>query len=436
VSTVKEYKRHTVEGRDDVELYKPGPLGLKPDSASKAPADEKKTAKPLPFAVEDEQSAKKKPQVIDGSHIQPKDRRGSGGPGARMAAPETRTRSSLMDDLKAEIDSPTPPPDEVLPEPGTTRAGKPVAAEAAPEPPEAKPEPKRKSAKPASAEPEAQAADKNDPKPQKKRKRMSTDPREQGRMVADSVVGGFVGALRGQAAKRGGALTVEDVEALSSSFERQAEVLAETFSRQLKGFAEARDKSHWVHERTHALNRVVVKKFSHLLVDEPELGKKPDGLSRRILPGFFSALEMMIGTEHLEEFESQAQATTEKLRRRFGAEFSWDHAYAHRDTKALILDVLIAAAPHFEELDRRLEWMRELINSHLPPAKPHSAKPDWALNDIGLIRLLDALFSDLRVALEDDLGRLRITKRHGFEVLEALLEAFETFDKKIEAAKK
>ena len=144
---------------------------------------------------------------------------------------------------------------------------------------------------------------------------------------------------------------------------------------------------------------------------------------------------MMIGAEHMEEFESQANNITDKLRRRHGAQFSWDHAYAHRESKALILDVLVAAAPHFEELDKRLDWMRERINTQLPPAKPTSTKPDWSLEPIGLVRLLDALFADLRVALEDDLGRLRITNRHGFEVLEALLHAFETFEKKIAAAK-
>jgi len=81
-----------------------------------------------------------------------------------------------------------------------------------------------------------------------------------------------------------------------------------------------------------------------------------------------------------------------------------------------------------------MAWMLGLINADLPAPKPQSANPDWKLDQIGLVRVLDALFADLRTALEDDLGRLRITKRHGFEVLEALLEAFETFDKKIAAA--
>ena len=43
-------------------------------------------------------------------------------------------------------------------------------------------------------------------------------------------------------------------------------------------------------------------------------------------------------------------------------------------SKALVLDVLVAAAPHFEDLEKRLEWMRELINSNMPPAKPRG----WA----------------------------------------------------------
>ena len=417
MSTVKNYERETVDGRDDVEVYKPGKLGIRAGPSTSGDMNKKPEPDKLPFAVEDEKSPSiKKPNVIHGEPGQ-RDRRKGPGDLAKPAAGGAK-RSSLMDDLKAELSTPTPPP---APKPKP----KPVAAPA----PQAKP----KAEKPAPAQQKAPVAAAPEPK---KRKRMSTDPQEQGRMVAESVVGGFVGALRGQAAKRGGQLTVDDVEALSQSFERQADVLAETFSRQLKGFAEARNKSHWTQERVNSLNRLVVKKFSHLLVDETDIGKKPEGLSRRILPGFFHALEMMIGVEHLNEFESQANRIVEKLRQKFGAEFSWDHAYAHREAKALVLDVLVAAAPHFEDLEKRLEWMRELINSNMPPPKPASGNPSWTLDAIGLVRLMDALFADLRVALEDDLGRLRITKRHGFEVLEALIEAFETFDKKIAEAGK
>lgn len=404
----KDYKLRVVKGREDVEVFKPEE---RPGASVKS-GDKKPGA--LPFSVEEEKPLGAPPRVIHGEPGQ-RDRRKT--EVSKGAAAGGRIKSSLLADLQSELEAPTPPPVSPKKPPAPAKSEVPPAAPPAVAPP------------PAAAPPQPAPA-------AKKRKRMSTDPQEQGRMVAESVVGGFVGALRGQAARRGGMLSVDDVEALSSSFERQAEVLADTFSRQLKGFAEARNKSHWTHERVNSLNRLVVKKFSHLLVDETEIGKKPDGLSRRILPGFFHALEMMIGKEHLDEFDANANRIVDKLRQRHGAEFSWDHAYAHRDAKALILDLLVAIAPHFEELDKRLEWLRELINSNMPPAKPTSGKPDWTLDQIGLVRLLDAVFADLRTALEDDLGRLRITKRHGFEVLEALLEAFETFDKKIAAAAK
>lgn len=388
MSTHKNYQKQTVKGQGDVELYTPGKLGTRPfDSDPEEPAAKKRGV--LPFAIEDERPAAAIPQVIEGE------------PGERERAAEplqvagnvatVAKKPNLMDDIKAEIDAPTPPPTKkAAPNKKPTPPASPPAAKAKPKPEEPK-----------------------------KRKRMSTDPKEQGRVVAQSVVDGFVGALRGQAAKRGGQLSIEDVNALSSSFERQADKLADTFARQLKGFADAKSKSHWTHERVNALHRILVKRFSHLLVEETDLKEKPDGLSRRMLTGFFHALEMMIGKEQLAVFEEDANRIAAKLRERLGSDFSWDHVYAHRDSKALILDLLVASAPHFEELDKRMAWMLDLINGDLPLARPQSANPDWKLDPIGLVVVLDALFLDLRVALEDDLGRLRITKRHGFEVLEA-----------------
>jgi len=418
MATLKNYKRKTVKGQEDVEVYTPGAFGARLAKGSDEESAKKKRGV-LPFSVEEEKGSYKTPQVIEGEPGQRDRRKEPVQTGGSVEAP--KKKSNLLDDIKAEISSPTPPP--LAPAAKTKTENTPSPAKpAAPSKPSTPP----KAAEAPAAKPAAPE--------QKKRKRMSTDPKEQGRVVAQSVVDGFVGALRGQAAKRGGHLSVEDVDALSSSFERQADKLADSFARQLKSFSDAKAKSHWTQERVNSLNRILVKRFSHLLIDESELKTKPEGLSRRMLPGFFHALEMMIGKEQLAAFEQDANRITGKLRERLGDDFSWDHAYAHRDSKALILDLLVAAAPHFEELDKRMAWMLGLINADLPAPKPQSANPDWKLDQIGLVRVLDALFADLRTALEDDLGRLRITKRHGFEVLEALLEAFETFDKKIAAA--
>lgn len=426
MSTIKNYRRSDEDTPEGVEVFTPGRMGIRPDVVADTAAPQKKQRGVLPFAIEEEKPGLQTPPVIEGEPGQ------ADMPEVPLQPAATPKRKpSLLDDIKAELDAPPPPPIKK-----TTPAPDPAEAEpkpATPVPPIAdKPAPtKVQAALPARAPTPAQPV-----ATKEKRKRMSTDPKEQGRVVAQSVVDGFVGALRGQAAKRGGHLSIEDVNALSSSFERQADKLADTFARQLKSFSDARAKSHWTHERVNAFHRIVVKRFSHLLIDEADLATNPERLSRRMLPGLFHAIEMMIGAELLGEFEKEAGRIAGKLRERLGDDFSWDHAYAHRDSKALVLDLLVAMAPHFEELDKRMVWMLELINTDMPGAHPNASMPDWKLDQIGLVRMLDALFVDLRGALEDDLGRLRITKRHGFEVLEALLEAFDTFDKNIADAQK
>ncbi len=280
--------------------------------------------------------------------------------------------------------------------------------------------------KPLSAGPQAEAKSKS----KKKKKHIPSDPGEQGQVIAQSVVGGFVDVLKARAAKRGGHLLPEDVEALSASFEKQTEKLASSLARTMSMMADASNKTQWDPERVNVFDRVLVKQFSHLLGDDEKAAKNPKVISRRALAGLFSSIRMMCGPERIEQLEQDAYLVMQRVRDDMKDDFEWEVVYDDPRTKHMIRDLCIDIAPHFMELDKRMEWLLSVVNSNLtPPSAPHSPGANWSLSDQGLFLLLEALFEELFSTMDSDMGRLRVTKRYGVDALDLVIELMEVFEK-------
>jgi len=239
------------------------------------------------------------------------------------------------------------------------------------------------------------------------------------------MVNGFVGALKAQAARRGGHLLAEDIEALSASFEQQTEKLATTISRTMTKFAEAQEQTQWDPERVNAFDRILVKQFSHLLGDDADAIKSTDIISRRVLSGMFSAVRMMSGPARIEQLEQDAHLVMQRVRDDLKDDFEWEVVYGDPRTKHMLRDLMVEMAPHFLDLKRRLDWLLSVINGHLAPAPSGSVGADWRLSERGLVLLLEALFAEMKAMLDDDLGRLRITKRYGADSLDTILTVME-----------
>ena len=61
------------------------------------------------------------------------------------------------------------------------------------------------------------------------------------------------------------------------------------------------EKELWDQTRRRPFGRMRVKRFSHLFPSEGDLVSGSEYLSRRVLPGFFAAIEMMTGPEMFEK---------------------------------------------------------------------------------------------------------------------------------------
>lgn len=294
-----------------------------------------------------------------------------------------------------------------------TRDGGPGAG--MPPPPEARPRPEPAAPKPAPAPSEAPAVD-------------MSSPKDAGKLIADTVMRGFVDRLKAEAQAKGGRLTVQDLEDMQAEFDRQAEALSGVFQQSFEAYVKARERSVWDSQRNYPFDRVMVKRFSHLFKEGDELG--PDDLCRRMLPGFFVALGMMLGPDIVEEYQEKVRGVVDRVRADGKSVFNWDEVYDDNVTKAVALDAEVAIAAHFDEFEKRSDWFLNMVNNHLPPPEPGMPESlaTWEMNMAGFHKFLGAFLTDIRAALETDAGKMKFTQRYGAETCASLFDILERVD--------
>lgn len=256
--------------------------------------------------------------------------------------------------------------------------------------------------------------------------RAASPAEAQGRLLAETVVSSFVGRLTSEAKRRGGALTVQDLNEFSDEFAQKTEALKVVFEKSLEQFA--RDQSAApisADQRCNPFERLVVKKIERLFDADDA------ALSRRFLPGFFTSMSMMLGADNIERHERSCEAVVERLRAAGGGAFHWNALYTDATANAVALDAVVGMALYFDDPPKRSAWLVGIINGHLAPAVEGAPDADWQLELSAMPRILHTLFADITEALMTDQGRARIAESHGADVcgrLEAVLDRIEKWD--------
>ena len=251
-------------------------------------------------------------------------------------------------------------------------------------------------------------------------------PKTSSRVAAKTMVDTMVGKLRAEA-ERKGSLTVDDLNALQAEFNRQAEKLSVALERSFDTYVEAKERAEWGLKRELPFDRIIVKAFSELFLEQDY--SRFDRVSRRMLPGFFMALNMMLGQDLVAEYQEQCQLIVSTLREERGEAFDWEQVYVHPHAKALMLDAAVTIATYFSDYARRSGWFLELINSNLGSLEGEPREEaGWEMTPAGFKRFLDHLFRELRDELATDSGKLRLTKRHGADTCAKIFEILDTIE--------
>lgn len=252
-----------------------------------------------------------------------------------------------------------------------------------------------------------------------------SSPKGKSKALAETVIASMCDRLVQETRRKGGTLTLADVERLIAEFWRKTEALQVVFEKSFEEYVKARERAVGDQARNYPFDRVLVREFEHLFaVAGPVDGNK---LLRRMLPGFFMAMNKMLGEDVVEDYQERCRKIVQRVRAARGAAFKWPDVYEDRDAKALVVDALVAIAGYFQDVEKRSAWFLNIVNNHLAPPPPNAAPAiaQWQLAPTGFRRFLRALFRALRDELKAPQGRTRITERYG---IEACLAVTETVD--------
>lgn len=242
--------------------------------------------------------------------------------------------------------------------------------------------------------------------------------------VAFSLLDVFIDLLAEEERKGKGPITVQHARALVQAMKTGERDKAIPFLEMCSACLRQHEQDIWDRARRRPFDRVLVKRFSHLLPVEGGLDRGEGVVSRRALPGLFMAVEMMVGPQLFEQCQQACRALVEARRKKHGGSLNWQEIYDDPRAGELLSDAMAVMTPHFHDFEKRFEWLDDVINSHLAPAEDYAfegeAVVNWTLDRHALAELLKALFKPLSLQLADAAGRNRITQRYGERTTTAL----------------
>ena len=247
-------------------------------------------------------------------------------------------------------------------------------------------------------------------------------PAGQGHALAETVVMAFIDRLRHEAEALGGALTLADLERLAADFHNKSAALRQAFELTFEAYGRARERAKFAQNRNYPFDRLLVQRFEHLLARGPASGNLSP---RRVLPGFFMAVEMMLGRQVLDAYQEHCRIIVERISKAQGGKFAWPDLYAEPEAATLAFDALVAMAAYFADYDKRARWFLTIVNGHLGPA-PANASPEeaaWQLGEAAFRDLLGALFAEIKDSVATADARTLFARKYGIDKCRAVAEA-------------
>ncbi len=242
------------------------------------------------------------------------------------------------------------------------------------------------------------------------------------REIAKAVMGTLVERLKTEAQRKGGTLTLADIENLDMEFDKRAAGLEALFTKSFDEYARLFGMPNAKERRRQPFDRLIVETFERQFTGPNGTPVDKGGISRRILPGFFMAVNMMIGPDAAAEFRNRAEQILDRVHDGNPNDLDWRPFLNDTEARELRMDALVTMAIHFANPDKRARWFLNLINNHLsPPSRDPHAEPGWTLSRISYERMIDALFSGLMEMVKSPKGRETLTRRYGAETCNSMI---------------
>ena len=238
--------------------------------------------------------------------------------------------------------------------------------------------------------------------------------------VVNEAIDFLSGQLRNAIEDKGGPLSYEEIREIIDAFKSNPhQAVVSYYHTAWEECGGAFEILSWEKERTHPMERLLVKHFVDLLAPRGKPAEAGRTLSRRLIPGFLTALN------------HNCQQLVDRIRAAEGDAFTWDHVYADRTSQILVNDVLVYISRHFTNVEKRRAWFEDVVEGHMP-ADTTGAESGWRLGDMEFHMFWGALYSDLRSTMETQDGLASIKERYGEANCTLLTNVFAAIDEDFE----
>jgi hypothetical protein len=229
--------------------------------------------------------------------------------------------------------------------------------------------------------------------------------------MAQAVATAFSEILRAETHKHGGFIGLRHLDELDQVFQAKAKELTKVFEKAFMDSHREQENIKWQSIKRPAFDRLMVKHFENLFFARGGTGAPHGIISRRVLPGFFLALNMMLGPEALKSYQNRCDKALDRV---MGGDIPVDWNLVEKDVEVqnVILDAQYTIAHYFEDPFQRADWFIHIINANLAPATPGASDASWFLDQRALFKMIGALLLDLKKAVLNDVTWTRLAMRH------------------------
>ncbi len=230
----------------------------------------------------------------------------------------------------------------------------------------------------------------------------------------------FLHILKKKAAEMSSPLSDEEIAEMGAEFRAEMTAIETMFVKAVEDYTRAREQTRQEQSRTQLFHRLLVHNFAHRFADDAELHDHPEKLSRRMLPGFFSMLQLMLGERRLARFEQDARKVVEGQRSENDGTIDWERVYRSADARKLCFRAEVEIARYFTETEKRLNWMVAVINANLIPADTKIQAGEWTMSTRAAELMLSALIRNLRATLTNDNAKSKMERKLGRDTVTLL----------------
>ena len=134
--------------------------------------------------------------------------------------------------------------------------------------------------------------------------------KEVSQALAVGAVGSMVDQMKAAAHAKGGMLSIQDIDAMQVEFAAKAKDMQAQLESAFVNYADARERMQFDQERDDPFYRLLVKSVSSHFKEQASR-KTP---SRRMLPGFFIAVDMLLGPDVVSNHQERCRSIIARLR--------------------------------------------------------------------------------------------------------------------------